>query len=488
MISENKYQEAFELLNESLTIFLLLDEEMWIARVSMKLSEEYKRKFEFDKALNLLFNASNVFLKQEKEAELSNSYNQIGGIFFDQDNIDKAFEYFQKALALYFKTGDNRGIGAAYNNIGEIYRTKHKFPEALDHYRKALAIVDEPGGEEFYSVVYNNIGSIFLSLERFDSALHYISLSKNLSLALKNPIRIASANISLGNYYLLTGDTTKSVEYFKSGYALSKQNSILKKIQEAALGLSKVFETTKNYEQAYHYHFEYKKASDSIVNINNYENITQMEMNRLYESEKKLNEIKRQKTNMNYFTLAILLIFIFVLLILLYGRQKIKIKHSKTEAENLQLENERLKDELEFKNRELTTKVMYMLRKNELINFIIEKLLNAKSLFSIENSKEVQNIIISLQKNVDQNIWEVFEKRFQDVHNNFYSKLIKAYPGLTKNDKKLCALIRLNLSTKEISALTHQNLNSIEVARTRLRKKLNISNREISLHRFLSNI
>ncbi|MCD4695350.1 MAG: tetratricopeptide repeat protein [Bacteroidales bacterium] len=487
-IAECQYDKGFELLTESHRVFSQSGEKLWQAKVSVRLSFEHKRRFEYEKALNLLFKASNIFNELKKENNLAYTVNEIGGIYYDQENFNKAFEYFQNALTLYLKTGNKRGISSAYNNIGEIYRIKNKFDKALEHYKKALEISNNLNRQELFAVIYNNMGNIFLTLEQFDSAYHYMSLSEKISNNLNNPLRIGTAYISLGNFYLKTGDTTNSLIFFQKGYAIAKQHSYLSDMQEATFGISKVYEITENFKKAYFFYYKYKILSDSVVNISNYEKITQIEMNRLFESEQKMNKIARQKTNMSYFTLAITLIFVFVLLVLLYGRQKIKIKHSHSEAENLQLEYSQLKDELEFKNRELTTKVMYLLRKNELLSFLSEKLLKAKTLFSKENEKKVEEIIFSLQENVDKNIWDVFEQRFQDVHIDFYRKLMSEFPNLSKNDKKLCALIRLNLSTKEISSLTHQNLNSIEVARTRLRKKLNISNTDISLNRFLSNL
>ena len=85
-------------------------------------------------------------------------------------------------------------------------------------------------------------------------------------------------------------------------------------------------------------------------------------------------------------------------------------------------------------------------------------------------------------------IWKDFEERFREVHKEFYNKVNIQFPNLTENEKKLCALLRLNMTTKEVATITHQNPNTIEVARTRLRKKLGLSNKDISLVSFLSNL
>jgi DNA-binding CsgD family transcriptional regulator len=75
-------------------------------------------------------------------------------------------------------------------------------------------------------------------------------------------------------------------------------------------------------------------------------------------------------------------------------------------------------------------------------------------------------------------MWDEFEIRFKEVHKDFYNELHKAHPDLTLNEVKICAFLRLNMSTKEISAITHQSVKSINMARFRLRKKLHIDRDE----------
>lgn len=82
-------------------------------------------------------------------------------------------------------------------------------------------------------------------------------------------------------------------------------------------------------------------------------------------------------------------------------------------------------------------------------------------------------------------VWEEFEYVFVQVHPDFFETLGTRFPDLTPNEKRLSALLRLNLSTKDISNITHQSVHSITVARTRLRKKLGLSNTNENLVTFL---
>jgi len=83
-----------------------------------------------------------------------------------------------------------------------------------------------------------------------------------------------------------------------------------------------------------------------------------------------------------------------------------------------------------------------------------------------------------MKLNVDNTVWNEFEVRFQQVHRDFYQKLTERYPDLTPNEIKICAFLKLNMTTKDISAITFQTVKSIQVARNRLRKKMGIDREE----------
>lgn len=146
-----------------------------------------------------------------------------------------------------------------------------------------------------------------------------------------------------------------------------------------------------------------------------------------------------------------------------------------------------LQMQLEFKNKELTSKAMFLIQKDELIFKAIDKLKEVSNSDSIGISDELAMLIKELKLSQNDNRWKEFEIAFEQVHEEFYQRLKLKFPDLTPNEKKLCGFIRLNLSTKDICAITMQSLKSIEVARTRLRYKLNLGHDE-SLSVFISQI
>jgi DNA-binding CsgD family transcriptional regulator len=86
----------------------------------------------------------------------------------------------------------------------------------------------------------------------------------------------------------------------------------------------------------------------------------------------------------------------------------------------------------------------------------------------------MQEILREMKSNIDNTVWNEFEVRFQQVHQEFYQKLMQKYPDLTPNEIKICAFLKLNMTSKDISAITFQSVKSLEVARHRLRKKMGI--------------
>jgi DNA-binding NarL/FixJ family response regulator len=166
--------------------------------------------------------------------------------------------------------------------------------------------------------------------------------------------------------------------------------------------------------------------------------------------------------------------------------QHIKIRHAKLNREMLALEKENLNKELDLKNRELTSKIISLINISEVIDHIILKLTKSGLNFKKENQAQIQELVSSLRMYKKNDIWQEFEQTFITIHPEFYKKLQVDFLDLTNKELRLCAFLKLNMSSKEISNIMHININSVETARTRLRKKLNLTGSDISLYAFIA--
>lgn len=160
--------------------------------------------------------------------------------------------------------------------------------------------------------------------------------------------------------------------------------------------------------------------------------------------------------------------------------EKRKQEQLLAEQELIRLKNERLQTEVAHKNIQLADYTMNMIKKNELLiklkNEIQRQKDETKDLYPVHHHDK-------LLKLIDRNIsseddWKTFENHFDQAHENFFKKLKEEYPALTPSDLKLCAYLRMNLTSKEIAPLLNITLRGVEVRRYRLRKRLNMSTEE----------
>jgi PAS domain S-box-containing protein len=133
---------------------------------------------------------------------------------------------------------------------------------------------------------------------------------------------------------------------------------------------------------------------------------------------------------------------------------------------------------LEHKKRELISSALRLIQIGELNNHLVSELANISQFTNKQGSDLIRQLILENSNKSGENIWQEFESRFENVYHDFYKKLSEKFPELSQGEKKLCALLRLNLNSKDIAAITNQNPPSVDMARYRLRKKLNLQTDE----------
>jgi PAS domain S-box-containing protein len=161
-------------------------------------------------------------------------------------------------------------------------------------------------------------------------------------------------------------------------------------------------------------------------------------------------------------------------------------KAEKLEKELLQKEKEQLEKDLAAKNRELNTRITQLIETNELVSGVISKLKDIVKIDEEDKNRQIKFVIHDLLNHSNEDLWLQFEITFGQTHPSFYDNLYKQFPTLTPNERKLCAFLKMNLSTKDISSITHQTIRSLEIARFRLRKKMGLL-RSVNLPKYLSN-
>lgn len=150
----------------------------------------------------------------------------------------------------------------------------------------------------------------------------------------------------------------------------------------------------------------------------------------------------------------------------------LEIKELENEQQLMKLRNEQLSIDVNEKSRELALSTMSLIKKDELLSLIKEDL---KKTSEEAGSRSLKSLIMTINKNIsDDNAWNVFKEAFDTADKDFLKKVKLAHPSLTPNDLRLCAYLRLNLSSKEIAPLLNISVRSVEIKRYRLRKKMDL--------------
>ncbi len=149
--------------------------------------------------------------------------------------------------------------------------------------------------------------------------------------------------------------------------------------------------------------------------------------------------------------------------------RELELKELENKQQLMRFNNEKLRQDIENKNRELGISTMSLIKKNEFLNSIKKELQNSP------DSKSLKSVIKIIDRNLNNSDdWHLFEEAFNNADKDFLKKIKSEHPSLTSNDLRLCAYLRLNLSSKEIAPLLNISPRSVEVKRYRLRKKMNL--------------
>jgi len=150
----------------------------------------------------------------------------------------------------------------------------------------------------------------------------------------------------------------------------------------------------------------------------------------------------------------------------------LEIAALENEQQLMKLKNEQLSSDVDSKNKELAISTMSLIKKDELLNLIKKDL---KQSSGEQNNSKIKNVISTITKNItEEDSWKVFKEAFDSADTDFIKKVKQLHPSLTPNDLRLCAYLRLNLSSKEIAPLLNISVRSVEIKRYRLRKKMDL--------------
>ena len=412
----------------------------------------------------------------------------ISTIYVRQKKYTEAKELSEEVAAELKDKNDTSGtLGLAYNTLGRLNELDNDDYEAERHYGLALQEFEKGKNTAYLPTSYCKMGEIAQKKNDKKTSLDYFY--KALSIAEKSENKHAQINamIALGKWHIaFENDFLQAEIYYNKArilaVPLSDKTFEIKTI-EALIELKK---QEGDFEEVSKLQHQVIVIKDSFYSFEREQIVKSLEVQfEVSEKNRKLDLLSAEKevTKLTNYLLVGLLFVIIVVFTIFYfflkrinkrDKQLLKAKEELValmEAQK-QLKEQQFQNDIEFKESQLSAITIQMLEKNELLDEI-KTVLNKKEPTS---EKDIKKLVSKYT--IQDNNWKDFDNYFESINKNFYTRLKQKYPDISSNDLKICALIKLNLSIKEMASILNISPDSVKTARHRLRKKLQLNTEE----------
>lgn len=363
----------------------------------------------------------------------------------------EVFQVYISYMELFLVSGNDELIVNYYNKIKTVYETNSSllddilFKESQFKYGQA-------------NLVY---ADFLQSKSRLEESLEYLFLAKELFVSI--PQRIPNVNLEISNTLYSMGMINKAKELIQQNLINANTNQsqkldnfkLLEKIYTDEGSMNKLLSV----KDSIVYYIEDPLLSQEENEFNTLESL-------ILVSEKQ-NDLRLSKLRTNRIILVSFLSSSILLIILL--SLKFNNKLQKEKNRRLNLEKDKINDELKLKRRELFSKVNFISQRNDYLNNIRDQL--DGDLNNFQNLKNIKTKIKNIT--TSEKAYEEFDKMFSQVYPKFYKRLNKV-AKLSQTDLRLASYIKMNHTNNEISRISGISMRSVESQRYRLSKKLNL--------------
>lgn len=474
-----------------------------LTKAQATLGEGYMNQGDFDLGFEAITNAlencpaDNRLLQAYVYVRLSSAYIKVR-------DLDQAFSYVDKAAEIYKEAGDLASLAGCYNARGLVYILVPDNEKAEESFKAALAINRRLGAMKVVAANLNN-----LCLYESDDPEEKINLLYE-AIAINDSLgavwSLGENYNNLGTQYFYARKYDKALAALDSAMQYARQIRAKELISDNYRYASWVYAAQNKYAQAY----------DNLLNLYNTEQdllakdeMRRIELNmirkRLQSKEQEMTMQKQafQIKNLQLRNFIAVLVTIAVLLLLLYVtihfRQQKKIQRleaakmlDRQEKELIALKLQQAENdahasqqELDYSRQELTNFAFFVRSRNELLTHIQSMIKEGYKLSGAEMDAHLRGIHAYIsQFNAKNTETEIL---IDKVNAQFISKLSELHPDLSKNEQRLASLLRIGLSTKEIASVINSNPKTVNMARYRLRKRLNLETDE-SLTEYMKSI
>jgi len=409
---------------------------------------------------------------------LSRSYNFQGAMYLEQENYSQARSYVGKSLEL----SEHEPSGLVHANS---LATMAKILKAAGDTRGADSCANQAYEIRLQNTNIRHIASSLIQLAeldlekaRFSQGHGHLAEAERIYVELDEKVGLFNVHYTQARLFGARGLWEQARERALEAYELGQQMDNPSVRGSIALFLSEIEKAVDFPALALDYYEEYYLYQKDLVSLEKQQQIVGMEYAHALENQQRDNEIliqrdrvSRQRGILQLLVIGALLILVAALVLVLRFRNlNMRNRQALLEKEKLLLEND-----LRVRNKELTGKTMELLHQNETMQSLAGRI---ERLQGTDSRREIESILQELKVKNREHAWDEFHTAFNHVHRDFYDRLFKLCPELSATELKIAALLKLNLSTKEIAAISYKSESAVKTTRHRLRAKLKLEQSE----------
>lgn len=512
--AEDKKQEAETLIDKSVNaMYINPKQAMYYANKVIELFPEEQKNDQkaeaifyysqaeqllgnFDQSIKTLYDALEYVTPDNKNLN-AQIYALMGILYCRLTDYNKAIELNEKATSIFKSLGDSTSLALCYNDRGIIHAFRNEFSNAEQFLRQALAI---NRSQKNLKSVAANLNNLCLFEGNAEEKLEFIKEAIAINKNLNSQWSLGENYNNMGRQYFYAKQYANAMEALHKAYAVASDIGAKELICDNYEYSSWVYSALGDYKNAYQCLMQLYTLSKDLQSGSKLRIVEQEISHKRYLDQQRKAEIKEQAYEIellkrNLFALSVVFISLVVLSVFLYKwykrKKNMQLMVARYNLEQSQHELAELKvrqQELELKSvqhaldnsrQEATSFAVFLHSRNEMLEKIREMIKQGYKMDPqalVPHLKKVNAFISQYQSGDKAN--SALLMNVEEKNQEFLQRLAERHPNLTQGEKYLATLLRVNLSTKEISMLTGNVPKTINMNRYRLRKSLNLSSEE----------
>lgn len=468
-----RFSDAIELASRSLQIYSIMKDEGRQAECRYLLARLYYKKAEYHNVLLMTTEALKQFKTMGNELRVLDCYNLLGIVFQICNDFETSKKFFAQYVEGVRKHRDTSRFVYALNNAAVLENTLRDSVKTRELIEESLKIAENMKDTSVMSQVRLNSAGICMNIGLYaDAQLHLDKVS-----AMLDPDNIEQ----MGIYYQYRGllmyygnDIEAAISFIKTSILHYSKGEFEHKIRDCYMWLQMLYELENDTENAYICLKKYHEISSLINQDRVYLDLFKAQ-NQVILSWEREKHSRQKGYNVMILCLIIIVTIMTVAVTMLNYRKKknqILIQEAKLEADR---ELFKIRDMQKFQMDKLMEDLTCRLN-----------ILSSQTKDAVVKAG-IGSILSDLRISCDEKKWKELSHYIPDSESEFICRLVRDFPDLSTNERRLCVLLNKNLSTKEIAEITRQSPKSINVARTRLRNKLGLTGSDMLIQDLLSN-